>query len=134
MSATKMDPMGYTMEQLVRALANEAISEVSYDDSSPYDQEEISVDLWTNIAEAIIKEMDRLFEVHGQYYSEDLIEDIRHLLEPYSMHPAAHKFLGALEQTSANLGKDPRLYTTTAIQAIDSVAANDWADNHRNFR
>lgn len=128
------DPMSYTMEQLVNALAVETMSEISLDESEVeefHKTEEQAPGMWEQIAEVVLEELEILFDDEPIYpYGHKAVEAIdymRPLLEPYSVYPACHKLLSAIENNAANkLGKDPRPYISLVIRIFDNDHANDW--------
>lgn len=134
------DPMSYTMEQLVNALAVETMSEISLDDSETDDSPEENQypGMWEQIAAVVLDELNALFEDEPIYpYGHKALEAIEYmkpLLEPYSVYPACHKLLTAIEALiTNNFGKDPRPYTNLILRIFDNEHANDWK-NKREIR
>ena len=133
------DPMGYSMEQLVRALAAETLSEISFDEAEVHNEESEASGggMWGNIAEALLNEIDDTYSggnVHPYgYHADECLVGLRPLVHPYSVYPAAHKLLSALEE-AASSKTDPRAYCEIVIRAMDSEAAETWKKEMRRFR
>lgn len=130
------DPMGYSMEQLVRALAAETMSEISYDEAV-VEEESVGGGMWENIASALLEEIDSTYsgdelQPYG-YYADECLVGLRPLVQPYSVYPAAAKLLTALE-TLVQQKTDPRAYTTLVVRAMGSDAADQWQKEGRQFR
>lgn len=133
------DPMGYSMEQLVRALAAETMSEISYDEASVVEEEEehSGGGMWENIAGALLEEIDATYsggevKPYG-YYADECLIGLRPLVQPYSMFPAAPRLLSALEKLTTDRG-DPRAYTALVVRAMDSEEADRWQKEERVYR
>lgn len=132
------DPMHYNMEQLVRALAAETMSEISYDDAEVHNEEAEGGGMWQHIAEALLQEIDDTYSGNGQlspygYHADECIVGLGPLVHSYSVYPAAHKLLSALEEAASSKA-DPRAYCELAIRAMDSEAANGWRGEGRKYR
>lgn len=139
------DPMGYTLEQLVRALAAETITELSYDDSEIEEEyvQEQGYNLWESIAETVFKEISdsakinessAVFSPYGRD-ADELLEILQPVLEPYSQYPAAPKLLAAMEKIiSSKHGLDPRPYTAFVVRVMNSDAAKLWNSEGRVYR
>ena len=137
--------MGYTLEQLVKALASETISELSYDESEIEEEyvQEQGYNLWESIAETVFKEItdstkinesNVAFSPYGRE-SDELLEDLQPILEPYSQYPAAPKLLSAIEKIiSGKHHLDPRPYTTFIVRVMNSDAAKLWNEQGRIYR
>lgn len=139
------DPMGYTLEQLVKALAQETISEISYDESEMQEDyvEEQGYSLWESIADTVFREINDstrinesnvTFAPYGRE-ADELLEILHPILEPYSQYPAAPKLLSAMEKTiSTKYNLDPRPYTTFVVRVMNSEAAKLWNSQGRVYR
>ena len=130
------DPMSYSMEQLVRALAAETISEISYDEVEVHAEEAPGGGMWQNIAEALLQEIDDTYSggvlrPYG-YHADECLVSLRPLVHPYSVYPAAHKLLSALEEVASSR-EDPRAYCEIVIRAMDSDVASNWRNEVRKF-
>lgn len=131
------DPMGYTMEQLVKALAAEAMTEISYDDAEVVEEESPQQGMWENIAHAVMNEIDSTYQggdlkPYG-YHADECIMLLKPLVQSYAVYPAAHKLLTALEKV-ASAKADPRAYSTIVVRAMDSDAAKTWEKDLRTYR
>lgn len=129
------DPMHYSMEQLVRALAAETLSEISYDEAVV--EENSGGGMWENIASALLEEIDTTYEgdhvsPYG-YHADECLIGLRPLVQPYSMFPAAPKLLTALEQLTAGRD-DPRAYTALVVRAMGTDEAERWQKEERVYR
>lgn len=132
----KSDPMGYTMEQLVKALAAETMNEIGFDDAEVEEPLQTET-MWDHIAKVTIDEISSLYEsedIHPYgYRADEVVHTMRPLLEPYGVYPASHKLLSAIESTLTNSGKDPRPYTNLVVRILDNDSAKDWR-NKRAFK
>jgi len=130
------DPMGYTVEQLVRALTAETMSEISYDEAV-VEEDSSGGGLWENIATALLEEIDATYEgaevqPYG-YFADECLVGLRPLVQPYSVFPAAPKLLTALEQLTLDRG-DPRAYTSLVVRAMGTEEAGRWQKEERAYR
>lgn len=124
------------MEQLVKALAAETMSEVEMDEVDVI-EEESAPGMWEHIADTTIKEIDAMFgeqplHPHG-YHADEVVYTLRPLMEPYSVYPAVFKLLDAIESKADKCGKDPRAYTNLVLRMIDNEHSREWR-NRRTFR
>jgi len=130
------DPMGYTMEQLVSALAVETMSEIGFDEVE-VEPEESAGGMWEHIAKVTVDEIANLYEgdsIHPYgYHADEVVYTMRPILEPYSAYPATHKLLSAVEDVVSRDGGDPRPYVNLMIRIFDNDSAKDWR-NKRAFR
>lgn len=131
------DPMGYSMEQLVRALAAETMSEISYDEAVVEEEAPSGGGMWENIAAALLEEIDATYtgdevQPYG-YYADECLIGLRPLVQPYSVFPAAPNLLTALEKLTVDRG-DPRAYTTLVVRAMGSEEADRWQKEERVYR
>lgn len=124
--------MQYNMEQLVKALAEETLGEVGFNDVEP---EIKSVDnTWEHVAKMVVEEIKSLYEgniiySYGQR-ADEATKILKPLLEPYNIYPFSHKLLTAIEIITSNAGEDPRSYTNLIIRILDNDSAREW----RNIR
>ena len=130
--------MGYTMEQLVKALAAETMSEIEMDEAIVEPEVEDSAPgMWEHIAKVTIDEIESMFgeqHIHPYgYYADEVVYTMRPLLEPYSAYPATHKLLTAIEEQANSCGKDPRAYVNLVLRIFDNDSAREWK-NKRAFR
>ncbi len=135
------DAMHYTMEQLVKALAAETMSELSFDDAEVYQEDYYEINqpsgMWENIAKALLEEIEYAYsgsEVrpYGRV-ADECMENLSALVQPYSTYPAAPKLLSALENI-ASAKSDPRAYTSLVVRAMDSDIADNWFRDGRQYR
>lgn len=129
--------MHYSMEQLVRALAAETLSEISYDDATVEEEGSTNGGMWDHIASVLLDEIDSTYEgeevqPYG-YHADECIIGLRPLVQPYSVFPAASNMLSALEQLTLGKG-DPRAYTTLVVRAMGTAEADRWQSEERLYR
>jgi hypothetical protein len=136
--------MNYTMEQLIKALAEESLSELAYDnvdDDEKYSSNDNEQNIWETIAETIFKEItantleeSAAFTPYG-HRADELSKHLESILESYSYIPAAPKLLSAMEKIiSTKHQLDPRPYTTFVVNVMNSDAAKFWNNEIRVFR
>jgi len=135
------DAMHYTMEQLVKALAAETMSELSFDDAEVHQEDyhgtEQPLGMWENIAKALLEEIEYAYsssEVrpYGRV-ADECIENLSALVQPYSTYPAAPNLLSALEDI-VSAKSDPRAYTSLVVRAMDSDIADHWFKDDRRYK
>lgn len=130
------DPMGYTLEQLISALAVETMGEIGFDEVE-VEPEESAGGMWEHIAKVTVNEITNLYEgdsIHPYgYRADEVVYTMRPILEPYSTYPATHKLLSAVEDVVSRDGGDPGPYVNLMIRIFDNGSAKDWR-NKRAFR
>lgn len=126
------DPINYNLEQLTKALAAETLNEIGFDDiehAEPQEPEQAD-GMWEHIAKVTIDEIVNMYEsdtIHPYgYRADEVVYTMRPLLEPYSMYPATHKLLSAIENVSLKSGKDPRPVVNLVVRIFDNHSAKEW--------
>lgn len=135
--------MNYTMEQLIKALAEESMTELLHDNEENIIEHASNSEqnIWETIAETIFKEISANnleestnFSPYGNT-ADELSKHLESILEPYSYIPAAPKLLSAMEKViSTKYQLDPRPYTTFVVNVMDSDAAKFWNNEIRVFK
>jgi hypothetical protein len=131
------------MEQLIKALAEESMTELMHENEDSVIEHSSNDDqnIWETIAETIFKELSinnleesANFSPYGNN-ADELSKHLESILEPYSYIPAAPKLLSAMEKViSTKYQLDPRPYTTFVVNVMDSDAAKFWNNEIRVFK
>lgn len=123
-----MDPMKYTMDELVRALVLQTMGEVALDESELVADNEYDV-----FANNLYHQLRGVRP--GSKIAEEIISKMAYELDRYAHAPAAHNLLSCLEELIwSRYKEDPSPYIQIVVSALSSPAANDWYNNHRKRR
>jgi hypothetical protein len=128
-----MDPMKYTVEQLIRALVDQTMGEANFDDVYQVDKTNAYDPSALDMADNLYHQLKGLRVESEQ--AQEVLDRLRPELDKFSHYPAANQLLDSIEQVVwKKYRDDPKPIAAIVVQALNSKAADDWYANMRKNR
>lgn len=130
-----MDPMKYTMEELINALVDQTMGEVTFStDEYQFGEPEGTPNPGAmNLAEELYRSLRGIRP--GTERAREVVSYFTDEIDHYSHYPSSHRLLDAIEHVVWNKYKDdPKPIVKIVTDAMDSNAAMDWYESERKYR
>lgn len=121
--------MNYSMEQLVRALAGETVQEIFHEEAEEaYQNGQQTCEgpsKWKLLADAVIKEVDAVFDnkevTPRGHLADEAVFFLKPIVRPHSHSIEIKKLFVSLEKILGEKSKDPRPYMLLLKQAAGNT-------------